>query len=241
MKQAKLKVLSNIKLTDCVYELKLVGDVGEAKAGQFIEIALSGFCLRRPFGVCDIADDTLTILYRVQGQGTEAMTKLCEGEVLDCLTGLGNGFDTEKSQKPLVIGGGMGIAPLYLLVKTLIAEGKEPTVVLGYKTKHDAFYIKEFEKLARVIVATDDGSQGITGNVLHAVQKSGIVYDYYYACGPMIMLKSLAEYSPNGEISLEARMGCGFGACMGCSIQTKEGAKRVCKEGPVFSSAEVIF
>lgn len=240
MKQTNLTVKTNLKLTDGVYELKLTGDVGKLFPGQFIEIALTGFYLRRPFGVCDCTENELTVLYRVQGRGTEYMTSLKKGDAVNCLLGLGNGFRLD-AEKPLIIGGGMGIAPLYYLAKYFDGKGKRPLAVLGFKNKSEAFYVGQFEKYADVTVATDDGSLGFKGNVLDALKALNADYGFYYACGPEIMLKKLSEYDARGELSLEARMGCGFGACMGCSIQTTDGVKRVCREGPVFSAGEVLF
>lgn len=241
MKQTDYIVQSNNKIASSVYELKLSGETN-FRAGQFVELAVGGFSLRRPFGVADCESGVLTLLYRVQGAGTEAMTKWKSGDMVNALVGLGNGFHTaELPKKPVIIGGGMGIAPLYYLAKTIAAAGVRPSAVLGFKNKAEAFYIDKFINYCDVTVATDDGGIGVKGNVIDALNYNKIECDYYYACGPEIMMRNLQKLPYRGELSLEARMGCGFGACMGCSIHTTSGAKRVCKEGPVFSAAEVIF
>lgn len=241
MKEAILKVESNKKIAKCTYELKLSGASINIKAGQFLEISLEGFFLRRPFGVADFEDGIITVLYKIVGQGTKAMTNLKKGHLLNCLINLGNCFNMEMSKNPLIVGGGMGIAPLYYLAKEFNKLNIKPTIILGFKDKDEMFYIDKFQSLGKTIIATDDGSFGCCGNVLDAIELNKVDFDYYYACGPIIMLKSLAEFSKLGEVSLEARMGCGFGACMGCSILTANGPKRVCKEGPVFNVSEVIF
>ena len=239
MIKEKVKIISNNRLSDGVYELVLEG-ASQVDCGQFIELTIPGFYLNRPFSVANYEDGKLTVLYKILGEGTLAMTALKEGTYLDMINGLGNGFLVDKADKPLLVGGGIGIAPLYYLAKELVKRGKKPTIVLGYRTKNEVFYLKEFEKLGVTMVATDDGSLGLKGNVLTVIKASEIDFDYYYACGPMVMLNALKSYSTKGEISLEARMGCGFGACMGCSIMTTSGTKRVCKEGPVFDAGEVI-
>ncbi|MEG1791485.1 MAG: dihydroorotate dehydrogenase electron transfer subunit [Clostridia bacterium] len=241
MKQINLKVKENNKISKDIYKLILVGDIDKTQCGQFIEIALNGFYLRRPFGIADRNGNEITVLYRVSGRGTEAMIGLKNGDELDCLVALGNGFRTERSKKPLLVGGGIGIAPLYYLAKELVKQGKKPVIVLGFKNEAEAFYVDEFKKLGSVIVSSDDGSIGFYGNAVEALMTVQIDYDYYYACGPTVMLKALSEFSKTGELSLEARMACGFGACMGCSIETYNGIKRVCKDGPIFDSAEVKF
>lgn len=241
MKQTDYIVQSNIEIASSVYELKLSGETN-FRAGQFVELAVGGFSLRRPFGVADCGLGALTLLYRVQGAGTDAMTKWKIGDKVNALVGLGNGFNTaELPKKPLIIGGGMGIAPLYYLAKTIAASGVRPAAVLGFKNKEEAFYIDKFMDYCDVTVAADDGGIGVKGNVIDALNYYNIDCDYYYACGPEIMMKNLQRLPYKGEMSLEARMGCGFGACMGCSIQTVSGPKRVCKDGPVFSASEVIF
>lgn len=241
MKEVSLTITKNIPLNLDTYKMVLRGDTAGLKAGQFLELTVPGFFLRRPFGIADSTDNSLTILYKNVGQGTAAMTTLKEGQVLSALIGLGNGFNLKKSKKPLVIGGGIGIAPLYKLCKEFNAMGIKPQIVLGFRGSDDAFYIDEFAKLGNVTVSTDDGCIGFFGNAVECVDFHLPDYDYYFACGPLVMLKNLAARDTQGEISLEARMGCGFGACMGCSIQTTKGARRVCKEGPIFSAGEVIF
>ena len=186
----------------------------------------------------------MTIIYKVVGKGTDLMSQMAEGTQLDVLTGLGNGFDIDyECQKPLLVGGGVGVPPLYRLARDLKARGRDVTVVLGFNTEAEIFYKEEFEALgAKVIVATADGSEGVKGFVTDAIRESGVAYDYFYSCGPLPMLKALCSVATtSGEVSLEERMGCGFGICMGCSIMTTKGAKRVCKDGPVFKKEEVIW
>lgn len=238
------EILKNEMLTKDVYKMILKGDTKYIKApGQFINIKIDGCYLRRPISVSDWDENTITIIYKIFGKGTEIMSKMNAGEKLDILTGLGNGFNTNLSgQRPLLIAGGVGVPPMYKLCKELIQEGKSPIVVLGFNTKGEMFYKNEFKNLgAKVYVSTVDGSFGIKGFVTDAL-KDLKDYTYYYACGPMPMLKAVYEnLTVNGQLSFEERMGCGFGACMGCSIQTKEGTKRVCKEGPVFRKEELIW
>jgi len=238
------EILKNEMLTKDVYKMILKGDTRYIKApGQFINIKIDGCYLRRPISVSDWDENTITIIYKIFGKGTEIMSKMNVGEKLDILTGLGNGFNTNLSgQRPLLIAGGVGVPPMYRLCKELIQEGKSPIVVLGFNTKGEMFYENEFKNLgAKVYVSTVDGSFGIKGFVTDAL-KDLKDYTYYYACGPMPMLKAVYEnLTVNGQLSFEERMGCGLGACMGCSIQTKEGTKRVCKEGPVFRKEELIW
>lgn len=241
MKEVNLKILSNKALTKDTYLLTLKGDIKEIKnPGEFVEMTIPGFYLRRPFSVCDYTEDTLTILYKILGQGTKELSQL-KNISLNTLVGLGNGFDISKSQKPLLLGGGIGIAPLLGLAKKFAVQKIRPLIILGFKNVSEVVCIDEFSKYGKVIVTTDDGSYGSFGNALDYLKNNPVNYDYYYACGPMKMLEALSKYDGNGSISLEARMGCGFGACMGCSIKTTKGYKRVCKEGPVFTSNEVIF
>ena len=223
--------------------MEFFGVTEPLEAGQFVNVGLNGFSLRRPFGVADYsrAYKSLTIIYRVQGKGTEFMSTLKAGNYAEVLTGLGNGFNYSGVKKPLLIGGGMGTAPIYYLAKKINESGIKPTVLLGFRSLKEAFYLEQFKKISNLVIATDDGSAGFKGNVLECIQTKNLAYDKYFACGPEIMLKNLAKFDGNGEISLEARMGCGFGACMGCSIKTKGGFGRVCKEGPVFKAEEVIF
>ena len=242
MKQGLFNVAENIALTDSVYKMRLVGDVSAITApGQFINIKLDGLFLRRPISVCDVSDDSVTILYKVVGEGTERMSQMKEGQ-LDVLTGLGNGYDTTISgEQPLLIGGGVGVPPLYLLAKKLIAEGKSVTVILGFNTKDEIFYQEEFEKLGtKVFITTVDGSVGIRGFVTDAMKE--LSYSYFYTCGPEPMLKAIFRSSvTSGQLSFEERMGCGFGACMGCSCKTVTGYKRICKEGPVLKKEEILW
>ena len=245
MQRVVLTVTKNEALTPLIYEMHLAGDVsGVTRAGQFVEIALDGLYLRRPISVCNYEEGKLTLIYKVVGKGTDLMSQMAEGTQLDVLTGLGNGFNVDhECKKPLLVGGGVGVPPLYRLTRDLIARGKEVTVVLGFNTEAEIFYAEKFEEVgAKVIIATADGSVGIKGFVTNAIAESGVECDYFYSCGPLPMLKALCQsLEIDGEVSLEERMGCGFGICMGCSIQTTKGAKRVCKEGPVFKKEEVIW
>ena len=236
-------VKTNEKIAKDVYRMTLVGDTSKIiSPGGFVELELPGLYLRRPISVCDVTADTLTLIYKVVGVGTDAMCKYENGVELDVLTGLGNGFNVDADTKaPLLVGGGVGVPPLYMLCKRLIENGASPSVILGFNTKDDVFYKEEFEALGvKVTVTTADGSFGTKGFVTDALDAH--TYDYTYACGPLPMLKALYERSGvDGEYSFEARMGCGFGACMGCSIPTKNGMKRVCKEGPVFKKEEIVW
>ena len=242
MNQQILTVRSNRALTEAVFEMKLSGDMSAFTApGQFINIRLDGFYLRRPISVCDLRDDELTILYKVVGHGTEAMSKLGEGARLDTLCGLGNGYDLTKSgQNPVLIGGGVGIPPLYLLAKKLIEKRVSPSVVLGFNRADEIFYEDEFKSLGiPVTVATADGSRGVKGFVTDALPER---YSYFYTCGPEPMLKAVYRATvTSGQFSFEARMGCGFGACMGCSCKTVTGFKRICREGPVLEKEEILW
>ena len=237
------------ELTECkliaknTYLWQLRGDVSDITApGQFVNIKLSGFYLRRPISVCDAEGDTLTLIFKAVGTGTEAMAKMNVGEKLAVLTGLGNGYDTEKSgDRPLLIGGGAGVPPMYMLAKRLVADGKQPTVVLGFNTKDEVFFKEEFEALGvKTLVCTADGSMGTRGFVTDAM--AGLDYTYFYTCGPMPMLRAVNDASKSdGEFSFEERMGCGFGACMGCSCKTKFANKRICRDGPVLAKEEIIW
>ena len=241
-KQNKYKILSNEPLTKDVYKMVLEGDTEyRTTPGQFINIALDGKYLRRPISVCDYDGDCITIIYKVVGEGTEQMSALKIGTVLDVLTGLGNGYDISKSTKPLLIGGGVGVPPMYNLAKTLIANGQVPTVILGFNTADEVFYEQEFKALGcDVFVTTADGSYGIKGFVTDAL--AGIDFDYFYTCGPLPMFKAIYNaVDKDGQFSFEERMGCGFGACMGCSCKTKYGNKRICKDGPVLEKEEIIW
>ena len=236
------KILLNTKIAKDVYKMVLEGDVSKITApGQFINIKLDGRFLRRPISVCDCGENTVTIIYKVVGEGTQQMSELSEGEKLDVLSGLGNGYDISKSKKPLLIGGGVGVPPLYMLAKKLIESGQTPSVILGFNTKDEVFLEDEFKALGcKVYVTTADGSYGIKGFVTDAV--SGIDYDYFYTCGPMPMFRAIeSTVKTSGQYSFEERMGCGFGACMGCSCKTKYGYKRICKDGPVLEREEIIW
>ena len=243
MKQSLFEIRENTPLTSNVYKMVLLGDTSDITApGQFINIKLEGKYLRRPISVCDRDDKTVTIIYKVVGTGTEQMAKMAVGENLDVLTGLGNGYNTNLSgEKPLLLGGGVGVPPLYMLAKELINMGKEVTVILGFNTKDEIFLEKEFEALGcKVLVATADGSYGVRGFVTDAMKD--INYTYFYTCGPEPMLKAIYKTSnTSGELSFEERMGCGFGACMGCSCKTLTGYKRICKDGPVMLKEEILW
>ena len=242
MKQVLLKIILNKKIAKDVYKMELFGDVSAITApGQFVNIKIDGLFLRRPISVCNCENNTLTLIYKVVGKGTEIMSKMQDGE-LDVLVGLGNGYDISPSGKtPLLLGGGVGVPPLYMLAKQLISNGKKVTVVLGFNTKDEVFYEKEFKELgANVIVTTVDGSMGIKGFVTDAVKD--LDHSYFYTCGPEPMLKAIYKtLQTQGQFSFEERMGCGFGACMGCSCKTITGYKRICKEGPVLSKEEILW
>ena len=241
MKQSIFEIITNTPLTSTVYKMVLKGDTSEITAsGQFVNIKLDGFYLRRPISVCDVVGDELTIIYKVVGKGTKAMAQMKEGS-LDILTGLGNGYDLSKAgDKPLLIGGGVGVPPMFMLCKELIKQGKEVTVILGFNTKEEVFYEEEFKKLgAKVFVTTVDGSLGTKGFVTDEMDRE---YSYFYTCGPEPMLKAIYKKSvTSGQFSFEERMGCGFGACMGCSCKTVTGYKRICKDGPVLEKEEILW
>ena len=245
MKQSKFEIIENTHLTDTVMRMVLRGDISDITApGQFINIQLQGLYLRRPISVRDVskADSTVTIIYKVVGRGTEQMENMQAGEQLDILTGLGNGYDMSfAGDKPLLVGGGVGVPPMYMLAKELIASGKQVTVVLGFNTASEVFYEAEFAALgAKVYVTTVDGSKGIKGFVTDAI--ADVDYTYFYTCGPEPMLKALYNTTTtSGQFSFEERMGCGFGACMGCSCKTLYGNKRICKDGPVLVKEEIIW
>lgn len=244
MKQAIFTIKSNVPLTKTVFRAVLVGDTSEIKnSGQFVNLLIDGFFLRRPISVCDKDRESFTIVYKVVGKGTEKLSKMQKGEKLDILTGLGNGYDESLSgETPLLIGGGVGVPPLYLLCKNLIAQGKKPTVILGFNTKEEIFLKDEFESLGvKTLVATADGSFGIKGFVTDAL-KHVDDYSHFFTCGPEPMLKAVfAATETDGQFSFEERMGCGFGACMGCSCKTVTGYKRICKEGPVLRKGEILW
>ncbi len=241
MKQSIFTIVRNEALTDVVYRMVLEGDTSAiTNCGQFVDLRLPEKYLRRPISVCDYDDTTLTLIYKVVGSGTEIMASLPVGTKLDILTGLGNGYDTSRSgQNPVLVGGGVGAPPMFNLCKKLIAEGKEPQVVLGFNTASEVFLADEFRTLgAEVHIATADGSVGTKGFVTDVIKD--LTYTYFYSCGPMPMFRAMEKMmSTSGQYSFEERMGCGFGACMGCTIQTASGYKRVCKDGPVFFREEV--
>lgn len=242
MKNTLFTITSNKSLTSNVYIMVLKGDTDGIRCGQFVNIKLEGLFLRRPISVCDCVGDELTLIYKVVGHGTERMSEMTAGESLDLLTGLGNGYDTSLSgDKPLLLGGGVGVPPLYMLCRELISEGKKPTVILGFNKADEVFYENEFRALgADVIVATADGSYGVKGFVTTAME--GVDYSYFYTCGPEPMLKAVYKATnTSGQMSFEERMGCGFGACMGCSCKTITGYKRICKEGPVMKKEEILW
>lgn len=244
MKKVIFTIETNERLTDSVYKMTLSGDTsGIARSGQFVNIQLDGLYLRRPISVCDYEKGSLTLIYKVVGKGTEQMSWLEKGTKLDILVGLGNGYFTEfAGDAPLLIGGGVGVPPLYNLAKNLIAQGKKVTVILGFNTKNEIFYEEEFKNLgAKVLVSTVDGSYGVIGFVTDAI-KQVEEYSHVYSCGPEPMLKAIySATTTGGSYSFEERMGCGFGACMGCSCKTKYGNKRICKDGPVLQKEEIIW
>lgn len=242
MKQGIFEIIDNYAITGSVYKMTLQGDTSAITApGQFVNIQLDGLFLRRPISVCDVQGDLLTIIYKVVGKGTAQMATMKQG-TLDVLTGLGNGYDLSKSgDHPVLIGGGVGVPPMYLLCKKLIEQGKQVSIILGFNTKDEIFYEQEFKNLgANVFVTTVDGSYGIKGFVTDALKN--ISYSYFYTCGPEPMLKAVYKASnTSGQMSFEKRMGCGFGACMGCSCKTITGYKRICKEGPVMEKEEILW
>ena len=243
MKQTIFTIKENAPLTSTVYKMVLKGDTSDiTNCGQFVNIKLDGLFLRRPISVCDCEGDLLTLVYKVVGRGTEIMKNMTVGEELDVLTGLGNGYDTSLSgDAPMLLGGGVGVPPMYMLCKKLISEGKRPSVVLGFNTKDEIFYEDEFRSLgASVTVTTVDGSYGTKGFVTDVMKDAD--YTYFYTCGPEPMLKAIHKTSvTSGQYSFEERMGCGFGACMGCSCKTVTGYKRICKEGPVLVKEEILW
>ncbi|MBO4694670.1 MAG: dihydroorotate dehydrogenase electron transfer subunit [Clostridia bacterium] len=242
MERVVFKIKDNKKIAKNVFEIKLEGNTDAiTKSGQFVNIQLDGLYLRRPISVCDYSKNSLTLVYKVVGKGTEQLSKMEKGD-LDVLVGLGNGYDTEISGKePVLIGGGVGVPPLFNLCKKLLAEGKKPSVILGFNTKDEIFYEEEFKKLGvNVYVTTVNGEYGIKGFVIDALKN--INYTYFYTCGPEPMLKAVYNSTTtSGQFSFEERMGCGFGACMGCTCKTKYGNKRICKDGPVLVKEEIIW
>ncbi|MBO5275965.1 MAG: dihydroorotate dehydrogenase electron transfer subunit [Alistipes sp.] len=244
-KKGIYKVVANEPLTPDVWRMVLAGDTQWiTRPGQFVNIELEGLYLRRPISISDWSEDTITIIYKVVGRGTEQMSRMTESHELDVLTGLGNGFDADvECQRPLLVGGGVGVPPLYRLAKELIARDRKVSVVLGFNTAKELFYADEFRALgADVYVSTADGSVGTKGFVTDAIRENGVDFDFFYSCGPLPMLKALCDCTDvSGELSFEERMGCGFGACMGCSCKTLAGNKRICKDGPVMKREEIIW
>jgi dihydroorotate dehydrogenase electron transfer subunit len=242
MKDCIFTINSNELIAKSVYRMTLTGDTSDiTNCGQFVNIKLDGFYLRRPISVCDVQGDVLTLIYKVVGNGTEKMSEMSEGESLQILTGLGNGYDLTKSGgAPLLIGGGVGVPPMYLLAKKLISKGCKVNVILGFNTQDEVFYENEFKALGcDVTVTTVDGSFGVKGFVTDALPES---YSYFYTCGPEPMLKAVYKSAnTSGQFSFEERMGCGFGACMGCSCKTVTGYKRICKDGPVLEKEEILW
>lgn len=243
MKQGIFKITSNEKIARDIFKMTLAGDTSAITApGQFVNIKLDGFFLRRPISVCDCVGENLTLIYKTVGNGTEQMSRMAAGDELDLLTGLGNGYNTRTSgDNPLLVGGGVGVPPMYMLCRKLISEGKNVTVVLGFNSKDDVFYEDEFRALgADVHIATADGTYGTKGFVTDVIKN--IQYTFFYTCGPEPMFRAMHKIMKTpGQYSFEERMGCGFGACMGCSCKTLTGNKRICKEGPVMESEEIIW
>ncbi len=243
MKHNVFIVNQNQLIAKNTMKMVLQGDTSAiTKAGQFVNIKIEGLFLRRPISVCDVQEDMLTIIYKVVGEGTEIMSEMKKGQQLDLLTGLGNGYNTGKSgERPLLIGGGVGVPPMYNLAKGLKDEGKEVQVILGFNTLEEVFYKEEFERLGvELHIATADGSVGTKGFVTDIMKN--LKYTYFYTCGPLPMFKAIeAIAKTSGQFSFEERMGCGFGACMGCSCKTKYGNKRICKDGPVLEREEIIW
>ena len=242
MKDVLFRLEENTLIAKNTYLWSLSGDTEGIRCGQFVNIRLDGFYLRRPISVCDVSGDRLTLIFKVVGRGTEKMAEASVGEQFSLLIGLGNGYDTTLSgERPLLIGGGAGVPPMYMLCRELIKEGRTPTVILGFNSRDEVFFEREFSSLgAKVIVATADGSYGVRGFVTDAM--AGVDYSYFYTCGPEPMLKAVYKATvTSGQMSFEERMGCGFGACMGCSCKTITGYKRICKEGPVMKKEEVLW
>lgn len=238
-----MKITDNKKIAEKTYFMSLEGDTSAiTKPGQFINIKLDGFFLRRPISVCDCENGKLSIIYKVVGNGTKEMSELPVGAELDILSGLGNGYDTSKSGDcPVLIGGGVGVPPMYMLCKKLVSEGKKATVILGFNSEKEVFGVDEFKATgAEVYVTTADGSVGTKGFVTDVLKN--LDYTYFYTCGPMPMFKAIESIAKtSGQYSFEERMGCGFGACMGCTCKTKYGNKRICKDGPVLEREEIVW
>lgn len=242
MKEVELVITKNVQVSKDIYSMRLEGDVSEVKnSGEFINITLPGYYLKRPISVSDFGPGYIDILFKVLGKGTGEMSHYEVGKTLKCLVGLGNGFTLDFTKKPLLVGGGIGIAPLFAVLRLYNEKGIKPALVYGARSKDDLVLIDKLAEMSDLHLCTDDGSMGFKGNVIDCIKNVNLDFDVYYSCGPFPMLKFLSLAYPNGYVSLEARMGCGFGACMGCSIETTKGPKRVCKEGPVFEASEVKF
>jgi dihydroorotate dehydrogenase electron transfer subunit len=242
VKDVELVIKSNKKVSKDIYLMRLEGDCSEIKnCGEFINITLPNHYLRRPISVSDFGPGYVDILFKVIGLGTKDMTVLEVGSKLNCLVGLGQGFNLDKTTKQTLIAGGIGVAPMFSVIRMYNEKGIKPQMIYGARSKDDLVLLDKLSKLTDLHVCTDDGSYGFKGTVIDLIKNDNLSIDYYYSCGPYRMLEALAHEFPNGEVSLEARMGCGFGACMGCSIETTNGPKRVCKEGPVFDASEVKF
>ncbi len=241
------KIAENKQIAHQVYKMTLLGDTSLIKnAGQFVNIKIPNYYLRRPISISNYDNKSITLIYKILGNGTKYLSTFKKGDNLDLLVGLGNGFDTNvKTYKPLIVGGGVGVPPLYRLTTELIKKGVNPIVVLGFNSKEDVFYKKEFENLenTKVYIATLDGTLGTKGNVIDVIKNINKTTnpDYLFTCGPIPMLKALSKLSVKGQFSFEERMGCGFGGCMGCTHKTKEGYKRICLEGPVLNKEEIIW
>ena len=243
MKQSYFTILQNRPIARDVRELVLAGDAsGFTAPGQFAQVRLDSFFLRRPISLCAKDNDRITLIYKEVGAGTKALGSLPEGTTLDLLTGLGNGYDLDAAgERPLLLGGGVGVPPLYELAKQLSAHGLRPLAILGFNTAAEVFYTERFAEYCDVTLVTADGSAGKKGFVTDALPDRD-AYSYFYACGPLPMLRAVSgALDCGGQLSLEERMACGFGACVGCTIQTKNGARRVCKDGPVFRKEELVW
>ena len=242
MQETALTVLRNERLADGVFRMRLQGNLEAVTTpGQFVDLRVPGLFLRRPISVCDRDGSLLTLVFRAVGRGTDALSRMTPGETVNALTGLGNGYDLPASgDRPVLVGGGVGVPPLYWLARMLRAEGKAVCVCLGFNASRDVFYEEEFRSLgAEVRLATMDGSRGVRGFATDLLPEDGT---YFYACGPVPMLRTLCRKArTEGQLSLEARMGCGFGACMGCTCLTRNGPARICKEGPVFRKEEILW
>ena len=236
------KIVENKKLNHDTYELCLLGPSDWVKPGQFIEIEIPNKFLRRPMSICRVEKNKLYLVYKVVGEGTEILANLKKGFELNVLINLGNNFKIKKNKKSLILAGGCGIGSVFMVAQQMTKLKQDFTLVFGFKTKQDIFYVDELKKIVKnLIVCTDDGSYGFKGTMIEAIKKNNLQDNYYYACGSTNCLKAIFSNCKNGQLSLEARMGCGYGVCMGCSIKTKKGFQRVCKEGPIFESKDLLW